>query len=71
MSETAGRMYEIYLTDSNVPGAHPARVAEIIAISDAAEAHDLCITLQSYLRDGIEAHFVASEEGTGNDLAPA
>lgn len=54
-------MYEIYLTDITVDGPHPERVADLITVEDRNEAHDFCTTLQPWLRDGVEAHFVAAD----------
>ncbi len=52
-------MYEIYLTDLNSPGN--ARVADLLTVDSGQEANDICITLQGYLRDGIEAHFATAD----------
>jgi hypothetical protein len=65
-------MYEIYLTD----GPDPARVAELLTVDDDPETatatldtnadalelcNTLCVALQPYLRDGVEAHFVTAD----------
>lgn len=50
-------MFEVYLTNIH---ATDGRVAELLTLEDRAEAHELCTTLQPYLRDGIEAHFVST-----------
>ncbi|HEY6493772.1 MAG TPA: hypothetical protein VIZ43_10890 [Trebonia sp.] len=50
-------MYEIYLTVQPEDSAHPERAADLLTVDGAAEAHELCATLQGYLREGVEAHF--------------
>jgi len=54
-------MYEIYLTKTTIASAQPKLAVNIYVVEDAAEASDICIALQPYLREGIEAHF-ASED---------
>jgi hypothetical protein len=49
-------MFEVYLTDISSDG----RAADLLTVADRSEAHELCVTLQGYLREGIEAHFVSA-----------
>ena len=37
-------------------------MAELGTMNSQEQASDLCVTLQPYLRDGIEAHFVSADE---------
>lgn len=55
-------MFDVYLTEMTERSADPERVAELGTLGSEEAASGLCITLQPYLRDGIEAHFVTADE---------
>jgi hypothetical protein len=70
-------MYEIYLEDIKADGLNPPRVAELLTVGDDPETglavldtnadalelcNAVCIMLQPFLREGIEAHFVSTED---------
>jgi hypothetical protein len=58
-------MFAIYLTDISTD----ERVAELLTVDDHGQAADLCVSLQPYLRDGIEAHFVSDDEYPDGETA--
>lgn len=55
-------MFDVYLTEMTEHSADPERVAELGTMNSQEQASDLCVTLQPYLRDGVEAHFVTAGE---------
>jgi len=70
-------MFEVFLADyRDAPeGQGFTRVADLLETGDQQEAVDLCVTLQPYLLEGVEAHFVSADddpldscEGEGDSL---
>ena len=53
-------MFDIFLTDIS----NDEHIADLITVDSQTEANLLCVQLQGYLRDDVEAHSVTSEDAT-------
>lgn len=49
-------MFEIFLTD--IADENTERVADLLTVDSRDEAHEICVAMQPWLREGVEAHFV-------------
>lgn len=59
-------MFSIYLTWCVTEGsAHPKRVADVTRVDGASQAQEICVAIQPYLRDGVEAHFTIDGPAEG------